>query len=166
MIGADDFLQYVVSLGGSDERSGGLVMHGDVFLDSGIEFGDAAEHAMAQTACGDVAEEALDHVQPRSRGRRKVHCKARVFLQPFFHLGMFVRGVVIADQVQRLVFWGFPVNLAQEIKPFGMMATLPAAGDDRSVQDVECSEQGSCAIALVIVSHDGSACVIHRHCFN
>jgi hypothetical protein len=26
--------------------------------------------------------------------------EARVFLQPFFHLGMFVRGIVIADQMQ------------------------------------------------------------------
>ena len=44
--------------------------------------------------------------------------EARVFLQPFFHLGVFVCGVVIADQMQRLVFRGLPVNLAQEIEPF------------------------------------------------
>jgi hypothetical protein len=30
---------------------------------------------MAQTTCGDIAKEALDHVQPGSRGRRKVNCK-------------------------------------------------------------------------------------------
>ena len=105
-IGADDFLQYVVSLGSPDKRFGGLVMHGDVFLDGGVEFRDAAEYATAQTTGGDIAKEALDHIQPGSRGRRKVNCKARVFLQPFFHLGMFVRGVVIADQMQRFVFRG------------------------------------------------------------
>ena len=132
-IGADDFLQNVVSLGSPDKRPGGLVMHDDVFLDGGVGFGDTAEYAMAETTCGDIAKEALDHVQPGSRGRRKVNCKARVFLQPFFHLGMFVRGVVIADQVQRFVFQGFPINLAQ-IQPFSMTVTLLTTGDDRSVQ--------------------------------
>ncbi len=39
-------------------------MHGDVFLDGGTEFRDALEYATARTAGGDVAKEALDHVQP------------------------------------------------------------------------------------------------------
>ena len=77
-IGANDFLQDVIGLGSPDKRLGGLVMHGDVFLDGGIEFRDAAEHATAQTASGDIAEEALDHVQPRSRSWREVDREARV----------------------------------------------------------------------------------------
>ena len=141
-IGPDDFLQDVVGLGSPDERLGVLVMHGDVFLDGGVEFRDAAEHATAQTAGGDVTEEALDHVQPRGRSRREVHCEARVFLQPFFHLGMFVGRVVIADQMQRFVFWGLTVDLAQEIEPFSMTVVLLTTGDDRSVQRIERGEQG------------------------
>ena len=51
---------------------------------------------------------------------------------------VFARGVVIADQMQRLVFRGLPVNLAQEIEPFSMAVVLLATGDDRSIQRVEC----------------------------
>ncbi len=52
-------MQDVIGLGSPDERPGGLVMHGDVFLDSGVEFRDAPEHAPAQT--GDKPEQdALD----------------------------------------------------------------------------------------------------------
>jgi len=91
-------------------------MHDDVFLNGGVEFGDTGEYTTAQAAGGDIAEEALGHVQPRSRGRREVNCKARVFLQLFFHLGMFVRGVVIGDQMQRFIFRSFPVNPAQAIQ--------------------------------------------------
>ena len=65
-VGTDDFLEDVIGLGSPDKRFGGLVMHGDVFLDGGVEFRDAAAHATAQTAGGDIAEEALDHVQPRT----------------------------------------------------------------------------------------------------
>ena len=57
-------MQDIISLGGPDERCGGLVMQGDVFLDGGIEFRDAPEYAPAQTGDGDIAEEALDPVQP------------------------------------------------------------------------------------------------------
>ena len=88
------------------------------------------------------------HVLRRSRGRREVNCKARVFLQLFFHLGMFVRGVVIADHMQRFIFRSFPVNLAQAIQYDG---DAVHSGDDPSVQRVERGEQGGRAVALVIM---------------
>src|SRR5574337_96794 len=140
-IGSNDFLQDIAGLGGPDKGLGGLVMHGDIFLDGCVEFRDTAKYATAQPPGSDVAEEALDHVQPRSRGRCEVNREARVFLQPLLHLWMFVRGIVIADQMQRLVFRSLPVNLAQEIEPFNMAVTLLATGDDRSVQRVERGEQ-------------------------
>ena len=80
--------------------------------------------------CRDVAEEALDHVQPRRRGRREVHVEARVLGQPLLHLGMLVRGVVVADQVQRLVLGRLAVDLAQELEPLAVAVPLLALGDD------------------------------------
>ena len=41
------------------------------------QLGHAGEHAAAQPLDGDVAEEALDHVQPRTGRRREVHVEAR-----------------------------------------------------------------------------------------
>ncbi|WP_040851568.1 hypothetical protein [Nitrosospira lacus] len=53
-IGPIDFLQDIIGLGSPDKRPGGVVMHGDVFLDGSVEFRDAAEHATAQTAGDDI----------------------------------------------------------------------------------------------------------------
>ena len=44
----------------------------------------------SQAAGGDVAEGALDHVQPQGGSRCEVDRKARMFFESFFHLGMFV----------------------------------------------------------------------------
>ena len=78
---------------------------GDVLIDGAIQFGHAGEDAAADALLGDVAEEALDHVQPRRGGGREVHDEARMPGQPLLHVGMLVRGVVVDDQVQRLVPW-------------------------------------------------------------
>ena len=56
-----------------------------------------------QSVLREVAEEALDHVQPGRAGRREVYVKARVPFQPALHLGVFVRGIVVGDQVQLFV---------------------------------------------------------------
>ena len=92
-------------------------MHGDVLLDGDNQFGDAAKHAIAQAFGGEITEESFDHVEPGRRGRREMHMEPRVLGQPFFDLRMFVCGVVVADQMQRLVRWRFPVDLAQEVEP-------------------------------------------------
>jgi hypothetical protein len=119
-----------------------LVMRGDVFLDGFSEFSNAGEHAAVQALGRDVAEEALDHVQPRRGCRREMHCEARMFLQPLIDLEMFVGRVVVANQTQRFVFRRFALDLTQEIKPFSMAVALLAAGNDRAVQGIERSEQG------------------------
>ncbi len=62
-----------MSLGGPHERLRILVMHGDVLLDGGNQFRDIAKYAIAQSLRRDVAEEALDHVEPRCRGRREMN---------------------------------------------------------------------------------------------
>ena len=92
----------------------GVVMR-DVLMDGGDQFGHAGEHAAAQALGGDVAEEALDHVQPRRRGRREVHVEARVFGQPVLHGRVLVRGVVVGYQVQHFFLWRFAVDLPQEL---------------------------------------------------
>ena len=96
-------MQDVASTLGPDKRFGIGVVVSDVFIDYGNEFGDAGEYATAKPLGGDIAEEALDHVQPGCRGRREMHNKARVFVEPRLHGRMLVRGVVVGNQVQRLV---------------------------------------------------------------
>ena len=59
-----------------------------------------------------------------------MNMEARGFGQPLFDLRMLVGGVVVADQMKRLVTRCFPVDLAQEEEPFGVAMALLAARDD------------------------------------
>ena len=49
---------------------------------------------------GQIAKEAFDHVQPGGAGRREVHVEARVPRQPALHLRMFVRGIIVGNDVK------------------------------------------------------------------
>ena len=45
-----------------------------------------------------------------------MHIEALVLIQPRLHLGVFVRGVVVAEQVQRLVRGCLAVDLLEELE--------------------------------------------------
>jgi len=92
-------------------------MLGDVFFQSRDQFGYAPENATSQSIAGEVAKEALDHVQPGSVGGRKMEVKTRVFAQPFVHLGMFVGGVVIQNQMQLAIGRSLRVDLLEKLQP-------------------------------------------------
>ena len=76
-----DFLESVIGLGSPEEGFRILVMHGDVVLDSADQFGNTPEDAAIQPIRGNTAEEALDHVKPRSGGWREMHMEARMLFQ-------------------------------------------------------------------------------------
>ena len=98
----------------------------DVLINSCHQFGHAGEHTPAQSFGGDVAEESLDHGQPRGRCRSEVHVEARMFVKPRLHRAVLVRGVVVGDQVQCLVLGRLPINLAQELEPLDVRMPLLA----------------------------------------
>ena len=58
---------------------------------------DAAKTARADHFTGDLAKEALDQVEPGRGGWGQVQMEAGMTLEPGDDLGMFVRGVVVAD---------------------------------------------------------------------
>jgi hypothetical protein len=62
--GAGDFLKDVAGLGGPDERLGIVVVAVDVVTDSHDELFEIVEDAAPDAVFGEIAEEALDHVQP------------------------------------------------------------------------------------------------------
>ncbi len=86
-------------------------MHGDVVLDGGDQFWNAAKDAALESVGRDTAEEAFAHVEPRCRGRREVHVEARVLGEPFLNDWMLVCGVVVGDQMQGLVLGRLAVDL-------------------------------------------------------
>ncbi len=105
-----------MGLGGPDERLGILAMRGDVLLDSGDQFGHAAEDATRQAIAGKATGEALDDVEPGSGRRREMNVEARMLLQPRLDLRMLVCRVVVADQMQGFVLGRLAVDLAQEVE--------------------------------------------------
>ncbi len=64
------------------------------------EFLQITEDAATQTVWREVSKEAFHHVEPGGAGGSEVQMKARMPRQPALNLGVFMGGVVIADQVQ------------------------------------------------------------------
>ena len=60
---------------------------------------DAAKAARANHLAGNFPKEAFDQVEPGRGGWRKMQMKAGMALKPGNDLGMFVSGVVVADDV-------------------------------------------------------------------
>ena len=71
-------MQDVFGRGGPDEGPGVVIMAVDVVANRDDELFQIPENAAADTVLGQVAEETLDHVQPRCRGWREVHMEVFV----------------------------------------------------------------------------------------
>ena len=75
----------------------------------------------------------------------------RVLVQPLLHGRVFVRGVVVDDQVQIQVLGGLALDLLEKPQPFHMRVPRLGAREDLAVQIVQRREQGDRAVADVIV---------------
>ena len=71
------------------------------------------EDAALQATLGQLCEEALDRVEPRTGRWREVECEARVPVEPCADFGVFVGGVIVEDHMHR---------------PFGKLRTGLSAG--------------------------------------
>jgi hypothetical protein len=72
------------------------------FHDGALEISDALKRAAADTVSGDLGEEALEHVEPGSRGWREVQMKAGMRFDPVLHGRGFVSGVLRGREVTRV----------------------------------------------------------------
>ncbi len=71
-------------------------------------------------------------------------------------------GVVVENQVDRLVGRHFAFDGIEKADEFLMPVALHAAADDLALKDIEGGKQGGGAVALVIVGHRGAAPFFHR----
>ena len=118
----------------------GVVMI-EIVPNSGLEFGDAREHAAADTISGDQAEEAFDLIEPGRRCGREMHVEAGMLGQPSFDCGMLVGGVVVSDQVQVEAVGRAAVDEPQEFEPFLVTMALHAFADHFAGGDIEGGER-------------------------
>ena len=74
-------------------------MLSDVAVDGGLKVDDRAKDATADAPAGESREEGFHRVEPGRRGRREVEDPSRMAGQPSAHLGVFVGGVVVEDDM-------------------------------------------------------------------
>jgi hypothetical protein len=86
----------------------------------------------------------------------------RVPRQPALDARMFVGSVVVADQVQREMRRHPLVEQAQKLEPFLVPVALLAKAIDFAVGRIHRDEQGSGAVAFVVVGHGGAASAFQR----
>lgn len=127
------------------------VIVGEVFLQRGDQVRDAVKDPAAQALHRQVAKETLDHIQPGGAGRGEVQMKTRMFLQPGFDLGMFVRGLVIQDQMQVAIRGSLPIELLEELEPFLMPVARLALRDDLPSGDVQGGEERRGSMPDIVV---------------
>jgi hypothetical protein len=75
-----------------------------------------------------------------------------MLVQSRLHVGVLVRRVVVADEVQHFALGRLAIDLTQKAQPLGMAAALLALRDDFPIEDVEGGKQRGRAIALIACS--------------
>jgi hypothetical protein len=92
-----------------------------------------------------------------------VEDEARVAIEPGAHLWVFVGGVVVEDDVHRLVRRHLGVQGIEEAYELLMPVAGHVAADDGAVEHVERGEEGGGgALALVVVGHGAEPPLLHR----
>jgi hypothetical protein len=62
-----------------------------------------------------------------------------------------VCGVIVDDQMQLALSWGFAVDLVEEADELLMPVAAHALADDLAIEHVQRGEQGGSAVALIIM---------------
>ena len=111
-----DLFQDVRGLCSPDERFGLFVMAVHVLIDGQDQFLHVTKDTTAEAVLGKVTEESLNHIQPGGAGWREVNMEAPVAGKPPLDLGMFVRGIVVDDQMELLVVGRGVIEQTQELQ--------------------------------------------------
>ena len=131
-------------------------------MDGIFEFPQGSEYAALEALLCELGKETLNGVEPRGRCRGEVEDKPRMLSEPLHDVGMFVGGIVVDDDVDRL-FPGYScLDDVQEPDELLMAMSLHALADNLALKDIECREQGGDAMALVVMRHGSGAPLLHR----
>ena len=119
-------------------------MRAVILLDERIDlvnqFIDAPERATTNRLLGDKAKPALNLIQPGRIRWCVVNVKTAALRQPGTNLGMFVRGVIVDNEVDVEIFRDTGVQAPQECEKLLMAVARLAFGEDSTRGDIECRE--------------------------
>ena len=107
---------------------------------------------MADDIDSQVAEEALDHVHPRTAGWREVHVEPRVFCQPCPNFRMLVGRVIVDDQVQVHITRTLAIDMLQKPQPLDVRVSGRRLADNLAVEIRQGREEGERTVSNVVMS--------------
>ena len=98
-------------------------------------------------------------LQSTRRGEGQVD--ARVAGEPQLNRGMFVRGVVVGDQMPGLTLGDLAINQTKDRQPFLVPRPRQAGGADGALRDIEGGEERGGARARVVVCQRATPALLH-----
>ena len=125
----------------------------DIAIDFLDQFLDAAKRSTTNGLLGDAIEPDLHLIQPRSIRGSEVHVKSRPCCEPAFDSRMFVRSVVVHNDVYIQGLGHVLLDLLQEPQVLLMAVALSALRDDFALRRVQGSKKCRGPVAQVIVGH-------------
>ena len=118
-----------------------------------FELGDTAEDTASDLLLGEIAEEALDEVEPGGAGGREMEMKTGMFGEPGLDLGVLVGGVVVHNQVQLQRGIGPAVEMFEKAQELAVAVAWQALAHDLAGGYVQGGKQRRSTVALVVVGH-------------
>ncbi len=76
----------------------------------------------------------------------------RMFCHPVFNILMFMRGMIIQNQMKLKFLRCLPLNSSQELQKLLMTVSLISLPDNFSIQSIQGGKQGRGPISLIIMS--------------
>ncbi len=125
----------------------------DVVIDFLDQFLDAAKGSPAKSSLRDAIEPDLHLIQPGGIGWSEVYVEPWPCGEPASNSQMFVRGVIIHDDVHLQVLRDVLFNLPEKTQIFLMPVTRSTFREHFAVRRVQCGEQRGGSVASIIVSH-------------
>jgi len=125
-----EFLDDAFDARGPDEGLGGGVPRGKEGIDGLLEFRDAAEGAAANGLACEFAKPALDQIEPAGAGGNEVQDEAGMLLEPALHEGVFVRAIVVEDEVEEQAGRELGIETLEELEEFLVAVARIALADD------------------------------------
>ena len=157
-----NFFQNVGRLSSPDERFRIIVVGVDVLRDGTGDIAYALKDPATKAVDCEIAEEAFDHVKPRSTSRSEVDVESRIPLEPGFYLFVLMGGIIVADDMDVFSLGNIAADQVEKANPFLVAVLFHAGADNLTAEGIHSGEQRGCAIALVIMSHRLATTLLQR----
>ena len=123
----------------------------DELLDAFAQVRYRGEGAAPDRALRDQAEPTFHLIQPGTVGGRVVDVETRMTREPAFDFGVFVRAVVIDDEMQIQVRRHGLINMPEKAQKLLMPMARLALSEHGTFGDIECGEQRGRAVTIVVM---------------